>query len=246
MYKSTCSLPVQKLDRGHACVPRHQSSRPSAPCSRQPASRRRTRCCCVFPLRRRGAYRNAALSALARGGSRATRVHRLCRLGRATARSLSRRARALPDAARCVSQCGAQRVTRASYGGARPRACGWQAAPLPVVALTPTPPWTFCQALGADLLTARGVLGGVGFKAPRAPTLPVRLLLAVYAFAACANPNLSLRRVCATFRRRRRLRLMPPPSWRSWSRSAFARRCRASCARIARSCSTRWTASPSL
>ena len=60
-----------------------------------------------------------------------------------------------------------------------------KAAPLPVVALTP--PRTFCQALRTDLLTAHGVRGGVVFKASRAPTLPVRLLLAVYAFAACAN-----------------------------------------------------------
>ena len=100
-----------------------------------------------------------------------------------TACCLSRCARARPDATRCGSQCGEQRVARASYGGASARASGWQAAPLPVVAMTP--PWTFCQALRADLLTARGVRGGVGFKAPSALTLPVRLPRAVCACAAC-------------------------------------------------------------
>ena len=186
-------------------------------------------------------YRSAALSALARGCSRATRARRL---GLATARCLSRCARARPDAARCGSQCGEQRVARASYGGASARASGWQAAPLPVVALTP--PWTFCQALGADLVTAREVYGSVGFKAPSALTLPVRLPLAARACAACANPNLSLHRASATFRRRRRRHLMLLPRWRSSTRTACARSCRASSVKIARSCSTRWTASPSL
>ena len=97
-------------------------------------------------------------------------------------------------------------------------------------------PWTFCQALRADLATAREVYDGVGVKVPRAPTLPVRLLLAVCACAAFATPNLSLRRACATFRHRRLM-----PSWRSWSRTACARRCRATCARTAKSCSTRLT-----
>ena len=163
------------------CLPRHRSCPPRALPPARRAPRAVALAAAVSSLQLRGAYRSAPLSALARGGSRATCARRL---GRATARCRSRRARALPDAARCVSQCGAQRVARASDGGARARACGWQAAPLPVVALTP--PWTFCQAR-ADLLTAHGVRGGVVFKASRAPTLSVRLTLAVYAFAACAN-----------------------------------------------------------
>jgi hypothetical protein len=160
-------------------LPRHQAPPFSRPFSRLAPV---TPAAATSSLRRRGACCNAALSALARGGSRATRVHCLCHLGRATARC----ARPRPDAARCGSQCGEQRVARASYGGASARASGWQAAPLPVVAMTP--PWTFCQALRADLLTARGVRGGVGFKAPSALTLPVRLPRAVCACAACANP----------------------------------------------------------
>ena len=82
----------------------------------------------VCSLRRRGACCNAALSALARGGSRATCARRL---GLATTRCLSRCARARPDAARCRSQCGVERVARASYGGASARAYGWQVVPLP-------------------------------------------------------------------------------------------------------------------
>ena len=85
----------------------------------------------------------------------------------------------------------------------------WKEAPLPAVALTL--PCAFCQALRADLLTACGVRGGVSVKMQCAPTLPVRHTLT--AWAACANPNLSLRRACASIHRRRRLTLSP--SWRS-------------------------------
>jgi hypothetical protein len=76
-------------------------------------------------------------------------------------------------------------------------------------------PCAFCQVLRADLLTSCGVRGGVSVKVQCAPTVTVRLPLATCAFAACANPNLSLRRACASFRLRRRRRLTLSPSWRS-------------------------------
>ena len=154
---------------------------------RTPRAPRRHTCSCRVPpcnfavrilVLRCQRWRAAALARLVRVAldlalhSASHAVHALFQMLRAAGRSVVNSvARAPPMAVRVSARLVGKR-----------RRC------LPVVALTPS---ALCQALCADLVTARGTRGGVGFKAPRAPTLPVRLPLAACACAACANPNLS-------------------------------------------------------
>ena len=94
------------------------------------------------------------------------------------ARGVSPRCCALRVAVRCVSP-------RARLLWRCVCASGWQAA------LRSRRFDSAYQALRTNLLTVRDVFGGVGVKAPRAPTLAVRHPLAACACVPCARPNLS-------------------------------------------------------